>query len=123
MEAFLVFIFWLLLACIVGGYASNRGRSGVFWIIFSLILSPLLGFLFVAASPNIAEEQRREAEKRSQEKRKRDENREQERQEQVELENSKTCPKCAESIKKAAKVCRYCGHEFEEGTAVQSGNQ
>ena len=25
----------------------------------------------------------------------------------------KTCPRCAENIKKAAFVCRYCGHEFE----------
>lgn len=26
----------------------------------------------------------------------------------------KTCPKCAESIKAAAVVCRFCGHSFEE---------
>lgn len=28
-------------------------------------------------------------------------------------EFEKTCPRCAENIKKAAFVCRYCGHEFE----------
>ena len=67
MEALIVFVFWILLACIVGGYANNRGRSGIFWIIFSLILSPLLGFLFVAVSPNIAEVQRLKTEKRSRE--------------------------------------------------------
>jgi hypothetical protein len=25
----------------------------------------------------------------------------------------KTCPQCAEQVKVAAKVCRYCGHKFE----------
>lgn len=28
--------------------------------------------------------------------------------------DTKTCPKCAESVKSAALVCRYCGYNFEE---------
>jgi hypothetical protein len=27
----------------------------------------------------------------------------------------KDCPRCAESVKRAAQVCRYCGHDFESG--------
>jgi predicted RNA-binding Zn-ribbon protein involved in translation (DUF1610 family) len=27
--------------------------------------------------------------------------------------NTKTCPRCAEKIKEAAVVCRYCNHEFK----------
>lgn len=26
---------------------------------------------------------------------------------------SKTCPDCAETVKGAAKVCRFCGHRFD----------
>lgn len=26
--------------------------------------------------------------------------------------DEKTCPQCAEQVKAAAKVCRYCGHSF-----------
>ena len=28
---------------------------------------------------------------------------------------SKVCPRCAEDVKEAAVVCRYCGHEFAIG--------
>lgn len=28
----------------------------------------------------------------------------------------KSCPRCAERVKQAAKVCRFCGHEFGEET-------
>jgi len=34
------------------------------------------------------------------------------------LADSKTCPKCAESIKKAARVCRFCGHPFPESDFI-----
>lgn len=30
-----------------------------------------------------------------------------------EADLEKVCPMCAESVKKAAKICRYCGHKFE----------
>lgn len=28
------------------------------------------------------------------------------------VEDEKTCPQCAEQVKAAAKICRYCGHSF-----------
>ena len=33
-------------------------------------------------------------------------------------EGDKTCPRCAETVKAAAKVCKHCGHEFEVITPV-----
>ena len=32
--------------------------------------------------------------------------------ERVEKIEEKTCPQCAEDIKKAAKVCKHCSYEF-----------
>jgi Uncharacterised protein family UPF0547 len=36
----------------------------------------------------------------------------------AEAQGTKDCPKCAETIKAAAVVCRHCGHEF---TAAEQG--
>lgn len=30
-------------------------------------------------------------------------------------DDSMACPRCAETIKKAAKICRFCGHELAPG--------
>jgi hypothetical protein len=31
--------------------------------------------------------------------------------------STKTCPDCAEAVQRAARICRYCGHRFEESEA------
>lgn len=36
----------------------------------------------------------------------------QEDPDEVSTSSEKTCPRCAEQVKSAAVVCRFCGHEF-----------
>lgn len=36
-------------------------------------------------------------------------------QQAIEGGSEKTCPMCAEKVKEAALVCRFCGHQFAEG--------
>ncbi|SNS35406.1 hypothetical protein SAMN05216374_0947 [Tardiphaga sp. OK246] len=51
-----IFLVWLVFAVLVGVAASARGRSGLGWFILSVILSPLLGLLFVLVLPNLRHE-------------------------------------------------------------------
>ncbi len=88
---------WLLvgigLAIVVGVFAASRGRSGVGWAFLACLITPLIAGLLVAVLPN----------------------RKLEEATQRELAGSKVCPKCAERVKVAATVCRFCGHEFVSG--------
>ena len=52
-----LFILWVALSIAVGLFASNyRNRSGFGWFVLSLLISPLLGFVFAAVSKSIGEE-------------------------------------------------------------------
>jgi len=46
---FSLFVFWLLLSIAVAIFAARYHRAGFGWFLLSLILSPLIGFAFVAA--------------------------------------------------------------------------
>lgn len=43
-------LFWFVLSILVGVFANSRGKSGILYFIFSIILSPLLGFLIALVS-------------------------------------------------------------------------
>ncbi len=88
-------LIWIALASAVAVYAKERGRSAIGWLFFSIFFSPILGFVIVAATPNLKAEAEDKAHA---------------------LADSKTCPQCAETVKKAAEVCRYCGYEFPPGS-------
>lgn len=94
---------WFLFSIVVGVLASNRGRSGLLWFFFSLIFSPLFVGLLCLVSQDLSKQGegatggRAEAGSRS-----------------VESSQTKDCPDCAETVKFAAKKCRYCGYIFPE---------
>jgi len=66
------FFIWIVLAALVGLYASKQGRSGFGGFLVGLVVSPLIGFivyLVLGESPNksrdrIMEEERIRAEAR-----------------------------------------------------------
>lgn len=81
-----ILFIWLLFAIAVAILASRKGRSGFGWFLFSVIFSPLIGFLFVLvlgdASPDAIKP------------------------------NPNThvkCPDCREFVLKEARVCKHCG--------------
>lgn len=50
------FFLWIVLSIAAGVFASNhRNRSGFGWFLLSLLISPLLGFVFVAVSKKLPE--------------------------------------------------------------------
>jgi len=51
-----IIVGWIIFAVVVGVAASARGRSGFGFFLLSLVLSPLIGILFVMAMPNLKHE-------------------------------------------------------------------
>jgi hypothetical protein len=90
---------WIILSAVAGIVASSRGRNGPGFFVLSLVLSPLVGLLLAALLPS---RQRRVAIPGP---------------EDLDTPARINCPRCAESIAAAAKVCRFCGHELRQESA------
>ena len=74
----------------IGQAAFRKGRSYQVFFWLSILLNPVITGLIVAViSPARVGEDRGES------------------------TPSKQCPRCAEDIRLEAKVCRFCGHEFD----------
>jgi len=81
--------FWILFSALVGMYASNKGNPGFWYFLFSLILSPLIGFILALISVDNREKKA--------------------------LANKavKKCPLCAELIKIDAVKCKHCKSDLQ----------
>jgi len=101
----MILLFWLLFGVASAIVAGNKGRSGFGWFLVGILLGPF-GLIFalvvakieplpvVAPLPALSAGQLLDQE-------------------------TKTCPHCAETIKLAAKKCRYCGEAFDPGQVEQ----
>lgn len=77
---------WASFSIAVGLFATQRGRGSGNWFVLSLLLSPLLGIIFLLAVPNL-----------------------QKNTLPAELQDRVKCPACAELVKAEATVCKHCG--------------
>jgi len=60
MEGAVLISLWLGLAAGVGFLANSRGRSGIGWFLFAVLLSPLIGLIIVLIMNNLVEEEAKE---------------------------------------------------------------
>ncbi|MBS7702705.1 hypothetical protein KIO73_05300 [Chelatococcus asaccharovorans] len=97
MELVIALALWLGLSILAGHFAEKRGREKALWIMFALVLSPILALAILAVLPDLTP------------------------QEPLRLRiaideppgnSTMECPRCAETIKRAAKICRFCGFEL-----------
>ncbi|MFP3798660.1 zinc ribbon domain-containing protein [Paraburkholderia sp. SIMBA_027] len=83
---------WIVVALLTALVANSKNRSPIAWALLAIPLG-LIATLVVACSTKLPAKDAVTA------------------TEPIRLAD-KTCPRCAESVKDAAKVCRFCGHEF-----------
>ena len=81
------FLLWLGLGFLVAYYYKERGLNPWVGFLLSILLSPLLAFIIsLFLQPGSLNI----------------------------FGGIKKCPRCAESVKKEARICRYCGYEFPQ---------
>jgi hypothetical protein len=83
---------WIIFPIVAWILASNKGRSRFGWLLLTLLFSPLM-VLILLALPAV-----------------------------VDTSGTRVCPYCAENVKAAAKICRYCQRELPERKPPTQGS-
>ena len=92
---------WILLAILCGRYAKGRGLSWAkfFWI--SLLITPLIGFIWCYITPEDIEKVEYT---------------------KVATKQNKRCPHCDELVRVKANKCKHCGSDLT-GSKYEAGSE
>jgi len=114
-----IFLSWIVLAILVAVFAANKGLNAFLAFLAATLLSPLIGFIIVAClkDKKAAIEAEVTAKRLAEHSAK---STAAEVSARIEKDRGYTrdCPRCAEHIKFAAVVCRFCGAEFDQDGAL-----
>lgn len=105
-------IFWILCGILGAAMLSSYNKAGTGFLL-GLLLGPL-GLLFALVVRSNAKS---EEEKKKHEEQMEAMNALASKQESESSEDTMECPYCAETIKKKAKICRFCNKELSEPVA------
>lgn len=84
-----ILIFAVILGVNVGMIAESKGKEFAPWWLYGTLLFVVAIVHVLLVKPSEAHQERRALE-----------------------DGGKKCPQCAEVVKKQAKICRYCSHDF-----------
>jgi hypothetical protein len=90
-------VVWLVCMIITALVASSKNRSPIAWALLAIPLG-LIATVVVACSSKLPDSAAAPVNGND-------------------SESTKTCPRCAENVKAAAQICRFCGHQFVSGAA------
>ena len=88
-----IFVLWVALCFVIAFWAHSKGRFAFGWFIISLMLSPLIGGLIVAALPKAGKAALPKDESGT----------------PITAESHIRCPDCRELVRKDARKCKHCG--------------